>query len=125
MIKLTYSSVDGFRKNRSFKTLKAAQKFAQQWVGAHPEIGAGYAVAGDGIGKVTVTEGASLAELFPSREAVERAQKLERVWRAAHRDFKGSIDGVRTITVYRQGSCLVALTDLTDAEIADKLPKNN
>lgn len=65
-IKVRYSSVDGGgAPARTFKTLKGAQKFAHQWVGAHPEIGSTYAVSGDGIGKVTVS-GASLRELFPS-----------------------------------------------------------
>jgi ribosomal protein S6E (S10) len=121
-IKVRYSSVDGCRKTSKFKTLKAAQKFAQKAVGEHPDLGSSYAMSFDGIGKVTV-EGASLAELFPSPEQVARAAKLELIWKRCHNDFKGKIDGVRTIMTYRNGTCLVALDDLTDAEIADKLPK--
>jgi hypothetical protein len=123
LIKVNYSSIDGGSKSGKFKTLKAAQKFAQNWIGAHPEIGSRYAVAGDGIGKITV-EGASLAELFPSPEQVERAAKLELIWKRCHNDYKGKLDGVRTIMTYRNGTCLVALDDLTDAEIEDKLPKS-
>lgn len=63
MIKLRYSSVDGYRKSASFKTVKGARKFAQHWVGKHPEIGSTYAVSGDGVGKITA-EGIALAELF-------------------------------------------------------------
>jgi len=63
-IKVSYRSVDRYSKTRSFKTLEGAQKFAQEWVGKTPELGTGYAVSGDGIGKVTV-DGATLTELFP------------------------------------------------------------
>jgi hypothetical protein len=64
VIKVKYSSVDNRKsKSRSFKTLKGARKFAQHWIGKHPEMGSTYAVSGDGIGKIEV-EGAKLAELF-------------------------------------------------------------
>ena len=52
-----------------------------------------------------------------------RQQKLDLVWKHTHRDFKGTIDGVRTIMVFRNGSVLVCLEDLTEQEIADRLPK--
>jgi hypothetical protein len=52
-----------------------------------------------------------------------RKQKLALIWKRTHRDFKGRMDGVRTIMVYRNGTCLVALDDLTDEEIESKLPK--
>lgn len=52
-----------------------------------------------------------------------REQKLKAVYRHTHPDFKGEIDGIKTIMVFRNGSCLVALDDLTDKEIADRLPK--
>jgi hypothetical protein len=63
MIKVKYSSIDGGRVSRSFKTLKGARKFAQHWVGKNPEIGSSYAVSGDGIGKIEV-DGCPLADLF-------------------------------------------------------------
>jgi len=63
VITVTYSSIDRFRKKRSFKTLKGARVFAQNWVGKNPEIGSTYAVSGDGVGKITVA-GAKLADLF-------------------------------------------------------------
>jgi hypothetical protein len=65
VIKVRYSSIDGFSKTAKFKTMNGARKFAHKWVGEHPEIGSHYAVAGDGVGKVTV-EGTTLAELFPN-----------------------------------------------------------
>jgi len=67
-IKVSYSAVDApnRRATRTYATLKGAMTFAHNWVGPHPEIGSGYAVSGDGIGKVTV-RGATLAELFPPR----------------------------------------------------------
>jgi hypothetical protein len=64
VIKLRYSSVDGCGKQKSFKSLKGARKYAQEMVGKNPEMGSRYAVSGDGIGKIVVIEGAALAELF-------------------------------------------------------------
>ena len=52
-----------------------------------------------------------------------REQKLRLVWKHTHRDYKGTMNGERTIMVYRQGTCLVLLKDLTDAEIEDRLPR--
>lgn len=62
-ITVTYRSIDGVRKTGNFKTLAGASKFAAHWVGKDADIGCGYAVSFDGIGKVTVT-GVSLKELF-------------------------------------------------------------
>jgi hypothetical protein len=64
MIKVTYSSVDGFRETRSFKTLDRARVYAHHFVGETPETGRYYAVSGDGVGKVTV-RGATLIDIFP------------------------------------------------------------
>ena len=68
-IKVKYSSIDGYRKYATFKTLKGAQKFAHKWVGEHPDIGMGfgkgYAVSYDGIGKIEVSGDATLKDLFP------------------------------------------------------------
>ena len=123
-IKVRYSSVDGYRESRKFKSAAGAGKYARKLVGDHPDIGSHYAVSSDGIGKVEI-EGASFAELFPSREKAERLAKLEAVWHATHRDYKGrDANGVRAIMVLRDGgSVIVPLFDLTDAEIADRLPK--
>jgi hypothetical protein len=52
-----------------------------------------------------------------------REQELKAVWRNTHKDFRGVSNGVKTIMVYRQGTCLVALADLTDEEIKARLPK--
>jgi hypothetical protein len=68
-IRVRYTSIDRCSKSRRFKTLKGARAFAQKWVGQHPEIGCGYAVSFDGIGKVTV-EGCTLDELFPAPQSV-------------------------------------------------------
>jgi hypothetical protein len=62
-ITVTYRSIDGFKKVGTFKTLDGARAFAAKWVGSDAEIGSTYAVASDGIGKVTV-QGCTLAELF-------------------------------------------------------------
>jgi hypothetical protein len=50
----------------------------------------------------------------------ERARVLKIIWRETHADYRGCIEGVRTILVNRGGSCLVGLGDLTDEEIIDK-----
>jgi hypothetical protein len=64
VIKVKYSSIDSRNgKWRSFKTIRGARKFAQHWIGKHPEIGSTYAVSGDGIGKIEV-QGVALADLF-------------------------------------------------------------
>ncbi len=52
-----------------------------------------------------------------------RDKKLDLVWKRTHSDFKGTYNGVRTIMVYRNGTTIVPLTELTDKEIADRLPK--
>jgi hypothetical protein len=64
-IKVRYSTVDGFKKARTFKTLKGARDFAHHFLGKHPDLGTSYAISSDGIGKITV-QGASLADLFPA-----------------------------------------------------------
>lgn len=62
-IRVIYSSSDGFRKSRTFKTAAAARKFATYWVGETPDLGHTYAMSFDGIGKIQV-EGIGLRELF-------------------------------------------------------------
>lgn len=52
----------------------------------------------------------------------ERARKLNLIWKHTHPDFKGTMNGSRTIMIFRkgQGTCLVYLSDLTLDEIDDK-----
>ena len=60
-----------------------------------------------------------------SQQAVQlsREQQLRLIYRHTHKDYKGAIDGVKGILVLRGGaSCAVPLEQLTDAEIADRLP---
>lgn len=52
-----------------------------------------------------------------------REQKLTAIYRSMHRDYKGSMDEVKTVMIYRNGTCLVPLDDLTDAEIENLMPK--
>lgn len=84
-IRVTYSTIDRFRKTAKFKTLKGAQKFAQKYVGAHPEISLtfGYAVSDDGVGKVTV-RGCKLQELFPEpaedKAELSEGMRLRAAW---------------------------------------------
>lgn len=52
-----------------------------------------------------------------------RDQQLTLIYRHTHRDYKGRLNGQRTVLTLRQGgTTLVQLDSLTDAEIADKLP---
>jgi hypothetical protein len=67
--------------------------------------------------------------IIEAREArlanpVTREEKLLAIWRNTHADFKGKIDGKACILVLREGGThSVPLSDLTDEEIAYKLPK--
>ncbi|MCW8309354.1 hypothetical protein AruPA_20230 [Acidiphilium sp. PA] len=63
-IKVRYSTVDRYSETREFDTIEPAREFAQSWLGRHPEMGCGYAISGDGIGKIEVA-GTTLATLFP------------------------------------------------------------
>jgi hypothetical protein len=96
-IKVHYSSIDGCRETRTFKTLKGARRYAQEMVGEHPEMGSRYAVSGDGVGKVTITAmGHSLASLFPSDEPDLDAayEEAERAHRAEEREAFSSYGGI-------------------------------
>lgn len=61
----------------------------------------------------------------------ERDRALDAIHKAAHPDFAGyaserwgeELQGQRTILTYRNGTCLVLLSQLTDQEISDKLPR--
>jgi hypothetical protein len=77
----TYSSIDGFRRTRSYKTLAGARRAAQEWVGSHPDISLGfrYAVSFDGVGKVHNVHGCTLADLFPN-ETMEQVALPREEW---------------------------------------------
>jgi hypothetical protein len=65
MIKLRFTTLDGIRKTKRFKTLAGARKAAHDWVGKDADVGRFYAVSTDGVVKVTA-EGCTLVELFSS-----------------------------------------------------------
>jgi hypothetical protein len=69
-ITVTYRSIDRVRMTRNFKTVEGARRFAIKWVGTSYDIGCGYAVSYDGIGKITV-KGVTLAALFGTEPAAE------------------------------------------------------
>lgn len=55
-----------------------------------------------------------------------RNEKLDAVYRATHADYKGKINGQRSIMVLRSGgTTIVPLHDLTDKEVEDRLPKKS
>lgn len=57
------------------------------------------------------------------RPHTERSRKLDLIYKAMHRDYKGPLRGERSILMLREGgTCLVLLRNLTDAEIEKRLP---
>lgn len=56
---------------------------------------------------------------------MNREQAENMVYRLTHKDFKGRYNGERSIMVCGPagGSMLCALTDLTDEQIVQRLPK--
>lgn len=52
---------------------------------------------------------------------MEIKDKLRLIYRWTYRDFKTRINGVPYLMVSRNGSCLVPLDQLTDAEIDDRI----
>ena len=66
-----YSTIDHFSKRRTFATLAGARRFAQKYLGEHPEQGNELCRQLDGVGKITV-DGASLADLFLRRPKKSR-----------------------------------------------------
>lgn len=67
MIKLRFTTLDGIKKTKSFKTLAGARKAAWKWVGKDADLGGYYAVSADGVVVMTI-EGCSLQELFANEE---------------------------------------------------------
>jgi len=79
MIKVRYSSIDRYRETRVFKTLAGANKFAVKWVGKNPDMGCGYAISDDGVGKIEVW-GTTLKELFTGKINNEEFTGAYEVW---------------------------------------------
>jgi hypothetical protein len=73
-MKITYTSIDGVRKTRSFTSLRSARIFAHDCVGPQDVEGGHYAVSFDGIGKITWS-GITRAQLFGG-DRDPRAPKL-------------------------------------------------
>jgi len=60
----------------------------------------------------------------PAIEAPIRKKLEAALWRHTHKDFRGSIDGVKNILILRSaGTCLVSIKDLSDEELLNKLPR--
>jgi hypothetical protein len=53
---------------------------------------------------------------------MDRNAQLRLIYRWTHSDFKSSAGQSLSIMVFRNGSCLVPLDQLTDEEINDRLP---
>ena len=102
-IKVRYEWIDSYGRGttRSFKTLAGAQKWAQKWIGAHPEMGGWYAVSDDGIGKITC-RGCSLNDLFPSPGSITQTVKdyrIEATW-DGHEGYYQVWFGTRLLGTY-------------------------
>lgn len=83
-IEVVYRAIDGARIARKFKTLDGASAFAVKMVGATPDMGTGYAVSADGIGKIMLMAGGEqaivLADLFPALKTKGPAEGPFEVW---------------------------------------------
>ena len=124
MFKIRYSSIDRFSQSRSFKTLAGAQKFAQRWVGPHPELGGYYAISDDGVGKVTCS-GCKLTDLFPApgsiAQAVTEDYRIEPTW-DGHEGYWQVWFGTRLLGTYDLHVDAVehiALARQHDAQVVD------
>lgn len=73
-------------------------------------------------GCTEITPTLATAKKWAALANAERTNKLDAVWRNTHRDYKGTIDGVRMVMILRDGATvLAALDNLTDAEIEVRL----
>jgi hypothetical protein len=53
-------------------------------------------------------------------------KKLEKLlWKHTHKDFRGNLNGIKTVLhfVHNVGTCVIAISALTDEELLSKLPK--
>ena len=48
---------------------------------------------------------------------MDRATRLKYVWSRTPKDYRGTTDGVKEVMIYRNGTKIVPLNDLTDDEI--------
>ena len=65
MIKTTYRAIDGYTEEQVFSDLDDAITYAHKQIGSKVEIGSGYAVSYDGVGKITVI-GCLLKDIWPN-----------------------------------------------------------
>lgn len=66
-----------------------------------------------------------MATKLPTSGPVDRATALRLIWNATGKDYRGKLNGRRSVMVYSEqhGTCLAYLDDLSDEEIRRKLPK--
>jgi hypothetical protein len=109
--KLTYTAVDGARKQREFATIGIAASWAQHWVGRNPEFGRTYAISPDGIGKIEVNAGCELRKLFefdaaPWQEETETDRRVE-VMEAAKSGVNEYLKSMRGANAFGAGARVV------------------
>lgn len=65
----------------------------------------------------------NVSKIDPSVAEQAHQRALVLIYRHTHADFKGSLNGEPSILVCRSGATqLVPLDDLTEAEVAERLP---
>lgn len=53
---------------------------------------------------------------------MEKQKQLELIFKHTHADYKGKLDGEKSIMIMRDGrTCIVPMSQLTDEEIAKEL----
>ncbi|RUX16364.1 hypothetical protein EOA27_15555 [Mesorhizobium sp. M2A.F.Ca.ET.037.01.1.1] len=81
----------------------------------------------DMVGMPNHAQADSFAALYAASHKphlIAKTEALDEIWRRTHADFRGIVDGKRTLIVFRHdGPTLVPLDDLTPAEIARLYPR--
>ena len=116
---------------REFMTGNVTSVFFSLWIDGHKRFFHGYCDLSDRGSPDRMKRAIIERESRPIR-AMTRDERLEHIWSSTHDDYRGyagerwpaSMRGRRTVLVYagRHGTALKLLDELTDAEIAAKLP---
>jgi hypothetical protein len=86
-ITTTFTTIDGFKERKTFKTLEGARRYAKRRMGDNFDIGSYYAVDMYGTGKLMV-DGTSLAKLLYSDEDLAKLKAFA----AERRDAMAAFD---------------------------------
>lgn len=116
---------------REFMTDNVTSIFFALWIDGHKRFFHGYCDLSDRSSPEQMKRTIIARESRPIR-AMTRDERLEHIWSSTHADYRGyagkgwpsNMQGKRTVLVYcgGLGTVLKPLDDLTDVEIAAKLP---